>query len=69
MLYRPGKAPDRFFDNPRNVQERAHPELVAINSERSFELFFYPCSALLKKVIHTKERGSGNLRTSFFAIE
>jgi hypothetical protein len=46
VLYTRGKAPDRFFGNTRNVQERACPELVAIDSERNFELFFYPRLAL-----------------------
>jgi hypothetical protein len=40
-LYRPGKAPGRFFGNPRNVRETAHPGIDAKEFVGIFDLFFY----------------------------
>jgi len=47
VLYRPDKAPGRFFGNLRNVREIAYPELAAIDSERGCELFFFSYSVFL----------------------
>jgi hypothetical protein len=40
-LYRLDKAPGRFFGNLRNALEIAYPELVVIDSERRFGLFYF----------------------------
>ena len=69
VQYKPGKAPDRFFGNPRNVQERAHPELDEERLERvaRLPLNSYPDHHQNKLKERGPLLGSGPLDRSWIA--